>query len=129
MKDLGTVGLESSVNVQSLLSFETCAECDAVVNPSAPVIELEPDYLEGFRVSSETETTANNACNNIELFDITLYYSGTLQDGTYLYLNDSLTSLYNPSSTNFVKSNNGYAFRIGATNTGQVSELKLCNVI
>lgn len=129
MKDLGTVGLESSVNVQSLLSFETCAECDAVVNPSAPILELEPDFLGGFAVSSETESTANNACNNIQLFDITLYYSGQLQDGTYLYLNDSLTALYNPSSTNFVKSSNGYAFRIGATNTGQVSELKLCNVL
>lgn len=129
MKDLGTVGLESTVNVQSLQSFETCAECDAVVNPSAPILELEPDFLGGFAVSSETQSTATNACNNIQLFDITLYYSGQLQDGTYLYLNDSLTALYNPSSTNFVKSSNGYAFRIGATNTGQVSELKLCNVL
>ena len=129
MKDLGTVGLESSVNIQSLLSFETCAECDAVANPAGPVIELEPDFSGKITVSSETETTSRNACNNIQLFDIKVAYSGTLQDGTYLYTNDTLTNLYTPTSTNFVKSSNGYTFKIGATNPGQVSELKLCNEI
>lgn len=129
MKDLGTVGTTSSVNVQSLLSFETCAECDAVVNPPDPILELEPDFTSKFTVSSTTESTAINACNNIQLYDVKLAFSGTLQDGTYLYTNDTLTNLYTPTSTDFVRSSNGYAFRIGATNPGQVSELKLCNEI
>ena len=129
LQDLGTSGTTSNVNISTLLSFENCDDCDLAVNPPAPPEPEDEIVLNKFTVSSTTETTAANACNNITLFDIKLGYSGTLQDGTYLYTNDTLTNLYTPTSTNFVKSSNGYTFKIGATNPGQVSELKLCNEI
>ena len=129
LQDLGTSGTTSNVNISTLLSFENCDDCDLAVNPPAPPEPEDEIVINKFTVSSTTETTAANACNNITLFDIKLGYSGTLQDGTYLYTNDTLTNLYTPTSTNFVKSSNGYTFKIGATNPGQVSELKLCNEI
>ena len=70
--------------------------------------------------------TYSNACANITLFDVKLAYSGTLGDGVYLYTNDTLTSLYTPTSTNFVKSDSGAVFRIGVNNPGEVSNYVVC---
>ena len=127
LQDLGTSGTTSNVNISTLLTFENCDECDLVVNPPAPTEPAAPILAGKFTLSSSTETTAAAACSNITLFDIKVAYSGTLQDGTYLYTNDTLTNLYTPASTDFVKSSNGYTFKIGATNPGQISELKLCS--
>ena len=127
LQDLGTSGTTSNVNISTLLTFENCDECDLVVNPPAPTEPDAPILAGKFTLSSSTETTAAAACSNITLFDIKVAYSGTLQDGTYLYTNDTLTNLYTPASTDFVKSSNGYTFKIGATNPGQISELKLCS--
>lgn len=127
LQDLGTSGTTSNVNISTLLTFENCDECDLVVNPPAPTEPDAPILAGKFTLSSSTETTAAAACSNITLFDVKVGYSGTLQDGTYLYTNDTLTNLYTPASTDFVKSSNGYTFKIGATNPGQISELKLCS--
>ena len=65
-------------------------------------------------------------CSNISVFDVKLAYAGTLQDGTYLYTNDTFTNLYTPTSNTFVKSNTGYSFRIGVNNPGEVTNLVVC---
>jgi len=121
-----TAGSASTVNIENLISYQDCATCNEAVNPTP---EPEPDptpTVNKFKASSSTQTTASNACANITLFDVKLAYSGTLGDGTYLYTNDTLTSLYTPTSTNFVKSDSGAVFRIGVNNPGEVSNYVVC---
>lgn len=127
MKDLGTQGTTSEVNVLNLGSFVNCDDCDKIANPTAPAVEQVEPTINKILISSTTAATVEDACSLITVFDIKVAYSGTLQDGVYIYTNDSLNNLYTSSSTNFVKSSNGHVFRIGNTNTGQVSELRICN--
>jgi len=126
MQDLGSTGTTSTVNVLNLISFEDCATCNESVNPTPEPDPTPTPTVSKFKVSSSTETTSSAACSNITLFDVKLAYSGTLQDGTRLYTNDTLTTLYTPTSTNFVKSDSGYSFRIGVNNPGEVSNLVVC---
>jgi hypothetical protein len=126
MQDLGNAGTNSTVNVLNLISFEDCATCNESVNPTP---EPEPDptpTITKFRVSSTTNSTSSGACSTITVFDVKLAYSGTLGDGTRLYTNDTLTNLYTPTSTNFVKSDAGAVFRIGVNNPGEVSNYVIC---
>ena len=126
MQDLGSTGTASTVNVLNLISFEDCATCNESVNPTPDPDPTPSPTVSKFKVSSSTETTSSSACSNITLFDVKLAYSGTLQDGTRLYTNDTLTTLYTPASTNFVKSDSGAVFRIGVNNPGEVSDYIVC---
>ena len=126
MNDKGTAGTASSENIANFVQYTSCAECEAGNAPAPTPTPTPTPTINKFRVSSSTESTSSAACSNISTYDVKLAYSGTLADGTYLYLNESLTSLYTPSSNNFVRSEDGYSFRIGVTNPGQVSNLTLC---
>ena len=126
MQDLNQVGLESEVNVANLTTYSNCADCNEAVNPTP---EPEPDptpTITKFRVASAAWSSASIACSNPVIFDVKLAYSGTLGDGTRLYTNDTLTTLYTPASTDFVKSDAGAVFRIGVNNPGEVSNYVVC---
>lgn len=126
MQDLNQVGLESEVNVANLTTYSNCADCNEAVNPTP---EPEPDptpTITKFRVSSQPQLSASFACSSVVIFDVKLAYSGTLGDGTRLYTNDTLTTLYTPASTDFVKSDAGAVFRIGVNNPGEVSNYVVC---
>jgi len=126
MQDLGQVGLESEVNVANLTTYSNCADCNEAVNPT-PEPEPEPTpTITKFRVASASWSSASTACSNPVIFDVKVAYSGTLGDGTRLYTNDTLTTLYTPTSTNFVKSDAGAVFRIGVNNPGEVSNYVVC---
>ena len=126
MKDKGTSGTASSENIANFVQYTSCAECEAGNAPAPTPTPTPTPTVNKFRISSSTETTSSAACSNISTYDTKVGYTGTLADGTYLYTNEALTSLYTPSSNNFVRSEDGYSFRIGVTNPGQVSNLTVC---
>jgi len=121
-----TAGSASSINLANLIHYPDCTSCNEAVNPTPGPAPDPTPVTNKFTVSSATESTSTAACSNISVFDVKLAYAGTLQDGTYLYTNDTFTNLYTPTSNTFVKSNTGYSFRIGVNNPGEVTNLTVC---
>ena len=121
-----TAGSASSINLANLIHYPDCASCNEAINPTPGPAPDPTPVTNKFNVSSSTESTSTAACSNISVFDVKLAYAGTLQDGTYLYTNDTFTNLYTPTSNTFVKSNTGYSFRIGVNNPGEVTNLVVC---
>ena len=128
MKDNNTSGTTSEVNILTLTSYTNCLECDEIVNPVAPPAPAADIIINKMQISSSYAGTSSDACSNINVFDKKVAYTGTLQDGTYLYTDEALTNLYTATNTDFVKSRNGHVFKIGATNPGQVSKLNYCDI-
>jgi hypothetical protein len=126
MNDKGTAGTASSENIANFAHYQSCADCESGNAPAPTPTPTPTPTINKFNISSATQTTSTAACSNISTYDVKLAYSGTLADGTYLYMNEALTILYTPSSTDFVRTQNGYSFRIGVTNPGQVSNLTIC---
>jgi len=126
MKDKGTAGTASSENIANFAHYQSCADCESGNAPAPTPTPTPTPTINKFNISSATQTTSTAACSNISTYDVKVGYSGTLADGTYLYTNEALTNLYTPSSTDFVRTQNGYSFRIGVTNPGQVSNLTIC---
>ena len=70
------------------------------------------------RITSTAFSTITNACSGTTSnFPTTLYYTGTLGDGTQLYSDSALTRVYAPASSDFYLSEDAYYFKIG-TGTG-----------
>lgn len=126
MNDKGTAGTASSENIANFAHYQSCADCESGNAPAPTPTPTPTPTINKFNISSATQTTSTAACSNISTYDVKLAYSGTLADGTYLYTNEALTNLYTPASTDFVRTQNGYSFRIGVTNPGQVSNLTIC---
>ena len=121
-----SAGSASSINIENLIHYLDCDACDEAINPTpGPAPDPTPTITK-IIVSSATESTSVLACSNISVFDVKVAYTGTLQDGAYLYTNDTLTSLYTPTANTFIKSNTGATFRVGVNNPGEVTSFSVC---
>ena len=113
--DGGTTSTTSIINITDLVTYTDCTACGYV----APTPD-EPDVITTnvIRISSTAFSTTTSACSgSTSNFPTTLYYTGTLGDGTQLYSSSDLTRVYAPASTDFYLSEDGYYFKIG-TGTG-----------
>ena len=113
--DGGNTSTTSIINITDLVTYTDCTACGYV----APTPD-EPDVITTnvIRISSTAFSTITNACaGTTSNFPTTLYYTGTLGDGTQLYSSSDLTRVYAPASTDFYLSEDGYYFKIG-TGTG-----------
>ena len=113
--DGGNTATTSIINITDLVTYTDCTACGYVApTPEAP-ITVETNVI---RISSTSFSTITNACSGLTSnFPTTLYYTGTLGDGTQLYSDSALTRVYAPASSDFYLSEDGYYFKIG-TGTG-----------
>ena len=121
-----TAGSASSINIQNLIHYSDCTSCNEAINPTPGPAPDPTPTTNKITVSSATESTSTAACSNISLFDVKVAYTGTLQDGTYLYTNDTFTTLYTPTANTFIKSSTGATFRVGVNNPGEVTSYTVC---
>ena len=113
-QDHTTASTTSTINIDDLTNFRDCASCDAFVNPPPPPTEDRPSNIKIMRISSSSSLSATAACNVLFTYDVNVYYVGTFGDGTILYSDTSLSTLYAPTSeTNFRINENRYSFKIG----------------
>jgi hypothetical protein len=113
--DGGNTATTSIINITDLVTYSDCTACGYV----APTPD-EPDVITTnvIRISSTAFSTITSACSGLTSnFPTTLYYTGTLGDGTQLYSSSDLTRVYAPASSDFYLSEDGYYFKIG-TGTG-----------
>ena len=126
MKDMGTSGVSSTTNVSNLIQYFNCTECASGQAPAPdPTPEPTTPYNKA-KISSDSKATSVLACSDLTSFDTKVYFSGTLADGVTLYTDTTLVTKYNPTSDTFVKSSGNVTFRIGVTNTGEVSNFSIC---
>ena len=114
--DGGNTATTSIINITDLVTYTDCTACGYV----APTPD-EPDVITTnvIRISSTAFSTITNACSgSTSNFPTTLYYTGTLGDGTQLYSSSDLTRVYAPASTDFYLSEDGYYFKMGTGPTG-----------
>ena len=109
--DGGNTSTTTNRNINDLVTYTDCEACGYVPPAPEEPIGFETNVI---RITSATFATITDVCNSTTLsFPITLYYTGFLGDGTQLYSNSSLTTVYTPSSSNFYKSEDSYYFKIG----------------
>jgi len=109
--DGGNTSTTTNRNINDLVTYTDCEACGYVPPAPEEPIGFETNVI---RITSATFATITDACNSTtSSFPITLYYTGFLGDGTQLYSNSSLTTVYTPSSSNFYKSEDSYYFKIG----------------
>ena len=126
MKDMGTSGSSSTTNVSNLIQYFSCTECASGQAPAPdPTPEPTTPYNKA-KISSDSKATSVLACSDLTSFDTKVFFSGTLADGVTLYNDTTLVTKYNPTSDTFVKSSGNVTFRIGVTNTGEVSNFSVC---
>ena len=114
--DGGNTSTTSIINITDLVTYSDCTACGYV----APTPD-EPDVITTnvIRITSTAFSTTTSACSgSTSNFPTTLYYTGTLGDGTQLYSSSDLTRVYAPASTDFYLSEDGYYFKMGTGPTG-----------
>lgn len=113
--DGGNTSTTTNRNINDLITYPDCATCG--YTPPAPE-EPEVPQTNVIRITSTAFTSITNACNSTTTsFPTTLYYTGSLGDGTQLYSDSALTRVYAPASSDYYKSESSYYFKIG-TGTG-----------
>jgi len=129
MNDTGSAGTSSTINIQNLTWYTDCTQCQAGTAPPTPTPTPTPPGTNKTKITSVQTSDETDVCEEQTVYDVSIYYSGTLGDGTYVYSDNGLTTIYQPTAgTKFVKSQDAYYFRIGHTgNNGEVSEFGSCN--
>ena len=114
--DGGTTSTTSIINITDLVTYTDCTACGYVAPAPETPITVETNVI---RISSTSFSTITNACaGTTSNFPTTLYYTGTLGDGTQLYSDSALTRVYAPASTDFYLSEDAYYFKMGTGPTG-----------
>ena len=66
------------------------------------------------RISSGYRSDETDACEEISSFPNVIYYTGDFADGTYVYTDETLSTLYSTIYSNlFQKTETGIAFSVG----------------
>jgi hypothetical protein len=127
MNDTGNSGTSSSINIANLTHYVDCTQCEGGTAPPTPTPTPTPPGTNKTKISSQIRSDETDLCEEVNVYDVGIYYSGTLGDGTYVYSDNGLTTIYQPQFIAFVKSQDGYFFKIGDTgNIGEVSEFGSC---
>lgn len=128
--DGGNTATTSIINITDLVTYTDCTACGYVAPTPTPPTTIQTNVI---RISSTAFSTITNACSGLTSnFPTTLYYTGTLGDGTQLYSSSDLTRVYAPASTDFYLSEDGYYFKIGTGTTdprGEIYSFGQCNNI
>jgi len=104
----------TTINIDDLTNFRDCASCDAFVNPPPPPTEERPSDIKVMRISSSSALNTSAACSTLFTYDLNVYYVGTFGDGTILYSDTALSTIYAPTSeTGFRINEDRNAFKIG----------------
>jgi hypothetical protein len=130
-----TTSTTTTVNIQDLAVYRDCDTCDVALNPPPPEEDPTPVDIKTIRISRNTRTTETDACMELNTFGQIIYYTGNFEDGTYLYRDDTLSTLYTTtSSNNFHKTETGIVFSIGRAGSygdpspeGQIYDVILCS--
>ena len=126
MKDMATSGSSSTQNVSNLIQYFDCTECTSGQTPTPTPTPAPTTPYNKAKITSDTRATSVLACSELTSYNTKVFYSGTLGDGVTLYTDSTLTTKYNPSSNTFVRSSSNSTFRIGVTNTGEISNFSVC---
>ena len=126
MKDMGSSGSSSTQNVSNLIQYFDCTECTSGQTPTPTPTPTPTTPYNKAKITSDTRATSVLACSELTSYNTKIFYSGTLGDGVTLYTDSTLTTKYNPSSNTFVRSSSNSTFRIGVTNTGEISNFSVC---
>lgn len=101
------------INVEDLVTYRDCTAANYVPPTVTPDI---PSGIKVMRISQTSTADAESACNTLYTYSLNVYYVGTFGDNTYLYLDNSLSLIYAPTTeTNFRINENRSYFRIGYT--------------
>ena len=113
-EDSTTATDTTTINIDDLTNFRDCASCDAFVNPPPPPTEERPSDIKVMRISSSSALNTSSACSTLFTYDLNVYYVGTFGDGTILYSDTALSTIYAPTSeTGFRINEDRNAFQIG----------------
>ena len=111
----GNTSTTTNRNINDLVTYTDCEACGYVPPAPEDPVTVETNVI---RITSTAFSTITNACaGTTSSFPTTLYYTGTLGDGTQLYSDSALTRVYAPASSDFYLSEESYYFKIG-TGTG-----------
>ena len=101
------------INVEDLLTYRDCTAANYV---PPTIIDDRPSGIKVMRISLTSASNSTAACNTLYAYGLNVYYVGTFGDNTYLYSDNSLSTLYAPTTeTNFRINENRSYFRIGYT--------------
>ena len=101
------------INVEDLVTYR---DCDSANYVPPTVTPTRPSNIKVMRISASSASDATAACNTLNTYDVNVYYVGVFGDGTFLYSDPSLSTLYAPTSeTNFRVNENRNYFRIAYT--------------
>ena len=136
-KESASASATSTINIDDLTVYSDCVACNAVVNPAAPPAESKPSDVKSIRISTDTDTSTTDACNEIDTFPQTVYYTGIFSDGVYLYSDNTLSTKYSTTTSNqFAKTETNIVFKIGRASSfsdpvaeGQVYDVEICGPI
>ena len=124
----------TTINIEDLVRYDNCDTCDAAVNPPAPPDEETPTDVKAIRISTSVRSDDTDACEEIDTFPQTVYYTGTFGDGVYLYSDAGLSNRYSTIYSNsFHKTETNIVFSIGRSSSfsdpvpeGQVYDVIFC---
>ena len=133
-EESGTTSSTTTINIEDLVRYDNCDTCDAAVNPPAPPDEETPTDVKAIRISTSVRSDDNDACEEIDTFPQTVYYTGTFGDGVYLYSDAGLSNRYSTIYSNsFHKTETNIVFSIGRSSSfsdpvpeGQVYDVIFC---
>ena len=101
------------INVEDLVTYRDCTAANYVPPTVTPD---RPSNIKVMRISLTSALNSTAACNTLYTYNLNVYYVGTFGDNTYLYSDNSLSTLYAPTTeTNFRINENRSYFRIGYT--------------
>ena len=124
----------TTINIEDLVRYDNCDTCDAAVNPPATPDEETPTEVKAIRISTSVRSDDTDACEEIDTFPQTVYYTGTFGDGVYLYSDAGLSNRYSTIYSNsFHKTETNIVFSIGRSSSfsdpvpeGQVYDVIFC---
>ena len=122
------------INIEDLVRYDNCTDCDTAVNPPPPPTIERPDAIKSIRISANVDSSSFDACNEINTFPNTVYYTGVFGDGVYLYSDGRLSNKYFAANSNqFHKTETNIVFKIGRASSysdpvpeGQVYDVEFC---
>ena len=136
-KESASASATSTINIDDLTVYSDCDACNAVVNPPTITPPSEPSDVKSIRISTNTDTSTTDACNEIDTFPQTVYYTGIFSDGVYLYSDNTLSTKYSTTTSNqFAKTETNIVFKIGRASSfsdpvaeGQVYDVEICGPV
>lgn len=104
----------TTTNINDLPIYIDCDTCDLAINPPAPPTPDPDIQVKSMRISSGYRSDESDACEEITSFPNIIYYTGDFADGTYVYTDETLSTLYSTIYSNsFQKTETGIVFSVG----------------